>query len=676
MKTQNYKYTNNLINESSPYLLQHAHNPVNWYPWGEEALKKAEQENKLLLISIGYAACHWCHVMEEQSFENEQIAEIMNKYYVCIKVDREERPDIDQIYMNAVQIITGRGGWPLNCFALPNGKPFYGGTYFQANQWIQVLQGLQNTFESDKEKIIKAADEIAKGIEQSDIIDIKTDSSEFIKSDLDKSIIQWQKHFDNEDGGNKGAPKFPMPNSLEFLLNYYYYSNDEKIKNHVFLTLNKMAEGGIYDQIDGGFARYSTDNKWFAPHFEKMLYDNGQLISLYSMAYKISKNEKYKRIVYQTIDFIERELSANDGGFYSSLDADSQGEEGKFYVWTKKEIETVLKEDSELFCEYYKVKENGNWENGNNILHISEKTETILKKHHLTKEEFDKKTDILNSKLLTYRNKRIKPELDDKILTSWNAIMLKGFIDAYNTFNEEKFLRRAIQNADFIIKNMLKDDFRLDRNYKNQNSNINAFLDDYASVISSFLKLYQANFDEKYLILAENITKYTIEHFFDNKSGMFFYTSDIDKALISRKMDISDNVIPASNSEMAKNLFYLGKIFYNDDYLKKSEQMLFNVKSSIYENPNYFSNWAILLSHYIYPVNEIALIGENAQNFRTELSSYFYPNTIIAGSIHKSEIPLLKDRFVENETKIYVCKDKVCKLPVDNVNDALILIKQ
>jgi len=671
MKTGKHKYTNNLINESSPYLLQHAHNPVNWYPWGEETLKKAKDEDKLLLISIGYAACHWCHVMEHESFENEKIAELMNENFVCIKVDREERPDIDQIYMSAVQLMTSSGGWPLNCIALPDGRPIYGGTYFRREQWKQVLKSLSNIYANERQKALKVAEELTQGIAQTDIVNLKEKPSEFLKSDLTDIVEPWKKFFDSKEGGNNRAPKFPLPNSYGFLLQYYYYTEDKEALDHVILTLNKMATGGIYDQIGGGFARYSVDAYWKVPHFEKMLYDNGQLVSLYAKTYQLTKNQEYKHIVYQTLEFIERELSSPTGGFYSSLDADSEGEEGKFYIWKKKEIDHVLGKDADLFCDYYNVIALGNWEHKQNILFKSENLEKISRKYKLTGNELVEKIKKLNKELLQERSKRIRPGLDDKILTSWNALMLNGYVDAYRIFNKPAFLEKAKQNADFLLKHMIKNNSRLDRNFKNGKSSINAFLDDYSFSISAFINLYQATFDEKYLETAQKLQDYALEHFFDNESGMFYYTSDIDKALISRKMEINDNVIPSSNSEMAMNLFYLGQIYYNENYIEKSRQMLYNVKNQIPRSGAYYSNWASLLTHFIYPPNEVAIMGDNAFKIRKELDENFLPSVIIAGSTKNSDIPLLKGRYQKNNTKIYVCKDKVCKMPIERVDDAL-----
>lgn len=670
-----HKYTNKLADESSPYLLQHAHNPVNWYPWGEEALNKAKDENKLILISIGYAACHWCHVMERESFEDEQVAVLMNEHFVCIKVDREERPDIDQIYMTAVQMMTGSGGWPLNCFALPDGRPVYGGTYFRKDQWKHVLTSLSEMYQSDKQKMLNVAADLSKGIIEAEVINYKVDAKEYSDKDLKEIVELWKPYFDNIEGGTDRAPKFPLPNSYEFLLNYSYFTSDKETLDHVYLTLNKMAKGGIYDQAGGGFARYSVDKYWKAPHFEKMLYDNGQLVSLYSKAYQLSKNEDYKRVVYHTIEFLERELRSSEGAFYSSLDADSEGEEGKFYVWNKKELDELLGEDSKLYCEYYQVNAQGNWEHNKNILQRSDNEEKIAEKYHLSIDELITKIELLNSNVLKVRAGRIRPGLDDKILASWNGLMLKGLADAYRAFNEPAFLQTAIKNAEFISHMMIDNEFRIWRNYKNGKANINGFLDDYAFVIDGFIALYQATFDEKWLNLAKNLTDYTLIHFHDDKSGMFFYTSDLDPKLIARKMEINDNVIPGSNSAMAKNLYYLGHFFYNDHYIEIASQMLHIVKDDIKRSGAYYSNWGILLTHFVYDLKEIAIVGQSATEFRKDFDKKYLPQCLFAGSTLNSRIPILEERLQSGKTTIYVCENRVCKLPVYKVDDAISEIK-
>ncbi|NOZ45999.1 MAG: thioredoxin domain-containing protein [Chlorobi bacterium] len=670
-KMKQYKFTNKLINETSPYLLQHAHNPVNWYPWGEEALNIAKEENKLLLISIGYAACHWCHVMEHESFEDEEVANIMNENFICIKVDREERPDIDQVYMNAVQLITNGGGWPLNCFALPDGRPFFGGTYFKKEQWKNLLVQIHQTYLNEPQRVIEYAEKLKNGIVTSDIISVKMEVKEVDMNIIESGFHNWEQYFDKINGGNARAPKFPLPNSYQFLLQYFYYTHDSLALEQLNLTLSKMLKGGIYDQIGGGFARYSVDKYWMVPHFEKMLYDNGQLISLYSEAFQLTKNSEYKKVVNETINFIESELTSPDYGFYSSLDADSDGEEGKYYVWKKKEIEKILsKKESDIFLEYYNVTENGNWEN-TNILFRSQSENKLLEKYELTKVNLDKIIKSARNKLIIERNKRVRPRLDDKILTSWNALLLKGLTDAYKVFNNKKYLELALKNANFIENNLIKNDFRIDRNYKNGKSNINGFLDDYANIAEAFISLYQVTFNEKWLNMAKSISDYAILHFYDHNSGMFFYTSDIDKALVARKMELSDNVIPASNSVFGQVLLRLGIYYYNEKYTKIAHQMLANIFSNIEQNLPYYSNWAMMALQIIYEPYEIAIVGSSALTFKSEMDNVFIPNALYAGSKVESSMELLENRYRKGETLIYVCKNRVCKKPVTNAIDAL-----
>jgi uncharacterized protein YyaL (SSP411 family) len=670
-KNKEKKYTNHLINESSPYLLMHAHNPVDWYPWGKEALEKAKKENKLIIISIGYAACHWCHVMEKESFEDPEVAQVMNEHYVCIKVDREERPDIDQVYMNAAQLITGGGGWPLNAVALPDGRPFFAGTYFPKQNWINLLKRISEVYIGSPGKLEQQADVVTRGIRSSEMVQFNPVKPGFAMKDLNQAFNNWKGNIDFEWGGHKGAPKFPMPIDHQFLLFYHHLTRDSKALEAVTVTLDRMAFGGIYDQVGGGFARYSTDNVWKAPHFEKMLYDNAQLVSLYSAAYQLTKNHLYKTIVYETLEFVERELASPGGGFYSSLDADSEGEEGKFYVWTKAEMEKVLGKDAQLIVAYYNVTDGGNWEKNKNILYRRQQDEAFAKKHGLTKEALHQRVAAAKNKLLEARSKRVRPPLDDKILTSWNALMLTGYVDAYRVFDEKRFLERAIKNADFLIKNALSRDGRLNRNYKDGKSSINAFLDDYALFIRALISLYQATFDEKWLSKANEILAYALKHFYDEKSHMFYYTSDLDPQLVARKMEITDNVIPGSNSVMAVNLYLLGEYFYKQDHIKISRQMLNNVKENLLKHGNYFANWGILMAYFVSSPYEVAIVGEDWFSIRKELDRHYLPNMLLMGGKQEGKLPLLEDKLVPGQTTIYVCKDKACRLPVTETKKAL-----
>lgn len=664
------KNANHLIEQSSPYLLQHAYNPVDWYPWGEEALKKAKDENKLILISIGYAACHWCHVMEHESFEDSSVAAYMNEHFVAIKVDREERPDIDQVYMNAVQLLSGSGGWPLNCIALPDGRPIYGGTYFPKKQWLNLLEQVGDFVKKNLEKAEQQAAALTAGVQKSEFIQLQGEPSQHTKGDLVMIWDNWKPKMDFNQGGIDRSPKFLLPISYEYLLQYYFLSKDESALDITELTLRKMADGGIYDQIGGGFARYSTDAKWKVPHFEKMLYDNAQLVSLYARAFQNSKNPYYKQIAEETLGFIQREMTSDEGGFYSSLDADSEGEEGKFYVWKAEELDAVLGEESALIKEFYNVSESGNWES-NNILFRSKSKEDISNKYGLGLNQLDEKLSKAKKTLLKERSKRIRPGLDDKILCAWNALMLKGYVDAYRSMEGDEYLSIAEESAGFILENFKRADGGLNRNYKNGQSTINGFLDDYAFTIEALIGLYQATLAEKWLIEADLLMLYALAHFGDENSKMFFYTSDEDKALFARKMEVTDNVIPSSNSAMAKNLYVLGKLLYKEEYIDRSVQMLNNVKEQTPTGMSYYANWDILLSWLVSEPYEVVIVGKDYLAMRKEFDQHYLPNVFFAGGRTEGELAIVENKLVKGTTTIYVCKNKVCKLPTASVQDAL-----
>jgi uncharacterized protein YyaL (SSP411 family) len=669
------KHTNRLIEESSPYLLQHAHNPVDWYPWGDEAFEKARLENKLVLISIGYSACHWCHVMEHESFEDDSVAAVMNKHFISIKVDREERPDIDQVYMNAVQLMTGSGGWPLNCFALPDGRPVYGGTYFQKKQWINILESLQETWKLEPAKFEEYASRLTTGVQQSELIHLVPENTPFSKDTLNLTVEKWKTSFDNREGGPNRAPKFMLPNNYQFLMHYATLTDDTQIEEHVKLTLQKMAFGGIYDQAGGGFSRYSVDMLWKVPHFEKMLYDNAQMLSLYSEAFQKWADPLFKHTVYQTIDWLEREMTDESGAFYSALDADSEGEEGKFYVWKKEELQALFGAEFEFVKDLYSVDQNGLWEHGNYILLRNKSDEELMKMHALSPNELGEKKSAINQKILEERSKRVRPGLDDKTLTSWNALMITGLCDAYAAFGETRFLKLALKNAEFILKHQKHSDGRLNHSYKAGKSNINGYLEDYSFTIEAFIQLYQNTFDEKWLNEADLLTEYAIQHFYDEKSGMFWFTSNIDPPLIARKTEINDNVIPASNSSMAKALFKLGHIKFNTDYLAKSEQMLRNVQPHISSYGSGYSNWAQLLLFKTFPFYEIVITGAEAPILGAQISEAYLPNKIILGAVNQSSLSLFENRFFENQSTIFVCVDNACQMPVNSAEEALQQIK-
>lgn len=676
-----HKYTNDLINETSPYLLQHAHNPVNWNPWNEETLAEAKVENKLMLISVGYAACHWCHVMEHESFEDSLVAQVMNKNFINIKVDREERPDVDQVYMNAVQLMTGSGGWPMNVIALPDGRPVWGGTYFKKEQWMSALNQISKLYIEKPEKLYEYADKLEQGIKALDVVSLNNDEPIFEKSFIDQAIDNWTKQFDNNQGGMNRAPKFMMPNNYHFLLREAYQNNDKKLQDFVNLTLTKMAHGGVFDQVGGGFSRYSVDAKWHVPHFEKMLYDNGQLVSLYSDAYLITKNELYKNIVTETLDYVKRDMTTENGAFYSSLDADSNTpegelEEGVFYVWTKDTLKVILENDFELFSDYYNVNNYGFWEHDNYVLIRKDDDETIIKKHNISESLLNEKKNEWKKTLLKARNKRAKPRLDDKTLTSWNAIMLKGYVDAYRVFSNSDYLDSAEKNANFIINNQLREDGGLNHNYKNGKSNINGYLEDYATTIDAFIALYENTLNEKWLNIARDLANYTFDHFYDDTSKMFYFTSNEDKSLVSRSIEYRDNVIPASNSIMAKNLFRLSHYFDNVNFNKTAVTMLNNVKPEMQEYPSGYSNWFDLMLNYTNPFYEVAIVGEDLNEKLSELNKTYLPNKLIAGSTSENNMPLLQNRYNPNNTLIYVCVNKACKLPVSEVEQAIKFLKE
>ena len=677
--TQTSKMSNNLINETSPYLLQHAYNPVDWNPWNKQNLEKAKKENKLVVISIGYSSCHWCHVMEKESFEDSLVASIMNEKYISVKVDREERPDVDQVYMNAVQLMTGSGGWPLNVVTLPDGRPIWGGTYFSKDQWISALTQISDLYNKEPERFINYADTLEKGIKSLDII-TTNDNQELSSIDIDKHIGSLVNKIDKKNGGFSGAPKFMMPNNIHFLLRSAYQNNDKETLKLVNLTLEKMAYGGVYDQIGGGFSRYSTDEKWHIPHFEKMLYDNAQLISLYSDAYLITNDELYKNVVYETINFVLKELTNSNGGFYSSIDADSKSLDGKenegaYYVWKEDELKKLLKDEFIIFSDYYNINKYGYWEDDNYALIKNKSDAAFAKAHNLSKEEVSKKIDAWKKILIKARDKRSMPNIDDKILTSWNGLMINAFIDAYRVFKDKDFLDVASSSAEFIIKNMKKTDGGLYHSHKDGKSKINGYLEDYAASIQAFLNLYENTLDEKWLNTSNDLMKYTYKNFFNAETNMFYFTSKLDDKLISRTVEFRDNVIPSSNSIMANNLFKLSHYFDNKKYLNSSQQMVNNIKDQIELYPSGFSNWMNLILNINKNFYEIAVVGDKAIEKIKELNENYLPNKIIIGSLESNPLPLLKNRFVEGETYIYVCVNKACKMPVKTVKEALKLIE-
>ena len=675
--------SNHLAGETSPYLQQHANNPVDWYPWGDEALDKAIDEEKLMIISIGYSACHWCHVMEHESFEDSAVADVMNTHFVNIKVDREERPDVDDVYMTACQMSTGEAcGWPLNAIALPNGKPVWAGTYFPKKRWIQILDYFIEAKEKEYDKLTAYANQLQEGMATAELIDegIGIEEAFLTATDLQQINKDFINRIDWKEGGTIGAPKFPIPNNYLTLLQLYDLTGDEKIKEAVTLTLGKMAAGGIYDQLGGGFARYSVDAVWKVPHFEKMLYDNAQLISVYSNAYQLTEDPSYRHIVYETIDFIQRELyNTENYSFYSSLDADSEGEEGKFYVWSYDEVTELIADarDQEAILEYFDIRTNGNWEHGKNILLRKNSISELAKKKGLTVDELKGRIERGKKILFEARERRVRPGLDDKVLTSWNALLIRGLLDAWQTFGDEKFLELAINNINFLEEQMVRSDGRVWRTYKDGKAHINGFLDDYAHLIQALIKLYESTFSYEYLARADRLTKYCLNHFYDEESGLFYYTSDLDPPLIVRKKEITDNVIPSSNSTMVRNLYYLHLYLGSDEYKSMVDRAVGAIREQAVgtNQPNFYSNWIIALSQVSKPPYEVAIVGDNFEAIRKDIAKHFLPNVKFLGGADEGALALLKDKKVDGQTMIYVCQNKVCKFPVTEVSEALKLMQ-
>lgn len=657
---------NQLQFENSPYLKQHAHNPVDWMPWGAEALKKAKDENKLIIVSIGYSACHWCHVMERESFENSAIAQTMNKFFVSIKIDREERPDIDQVYMLAVQLMTNAGGWPLNCICLPDGRPIYGGTYFKPHDWQNILLQIAQMWEEKPEVALDYANKLENGIQRAEKLPIHPIPEQYTHKDLEAIVLPWSETFDQKEGGYKRAPKFPLPNNWLFFLKYAVLTNDQEILNHLHFTLKKIGSGGIYDQIGGGFARYSVDHYWHIPHFEKMLYDNGQLLSLYAEAYQQNKDPFYKRIIEETIAWAEREMLAPNHGFYSALDADSEGIEGKYYSFSKAEFDEVLGKDAELFSQYFNITEEGNWEEEHtNVPICAINADQLATKVNMSADEWADFLKTSKRKLFDYREQRIRPGLDHKLLTTWNALLLKGLIDAYRSLGNNHFLDLALNNAQFICTELIQDNNSILHQPRDANRAILGFLDDYAFTIEAFITLYEATFDQKWLTIARQLADKAIGLFYDAEQKTFYYTSSEAEELIARKSEIMDNVIPASSSTMVRQLKRLGLLFDDENYTAIADQLLANVFPQIKTYGSAYSNWAILLLEEIYGINEIALTGEGALAFREELDQHYIPNKIVLGGTEES-LPLLENR-IGKETKAYLCKNKTCSLPQGSI---------
>ncbi len=669
--TVEHAYTNALANETSPYLLQHAHNPVNWKPWGPEVLEEAKEDGKLLLVSIGYSSCHWCHVMEEETFEDEEVAKMMNANFVNVKVDREERPDVDQVYMTAVQLMTGNGGWPLNVIVLPNGKPLYGGTYHTKKQWIEVLSKISALYKNDPSEAEKYASMVAAGVAETNLIVPSEDFETLNTENLKTAVAQWRAEWDLQNGGDKGSQKFMVPTNLDFLMDYATLSEDKTVDTHITNTLDAIANGGVYDHLGGGLYRYSVDLEWKIPHFEKMLYDNAQAIALYSKAYVRFQNPAYKALVAETFDFLVREMRDDKGGFYAAMDADSEGEEGKFYVWKRERLQTLLGADFELFADYYSITENGEWEHGNYVLRKNGTDNAFLKKHGIAVSDFSQKKSRWKSILMAARNERTFPRIDDKIITSWNAMLISGLVKAHMVFGNAAYLEKAEAVFKFLETTCYQEG-NLVHTYKEGSTRKEGFLEDYAFLIRASLDLYGVSLNERYLNFAETLTEKVADRYAD-ASGMFRYTDN--DALIAKIIKTDDGVIPSANSVMAHNLFRLGHLRYLPKKQDEAKKMLASLMPALMERPASYGHWAKLLLHEAYPFFEVAVVGPDAKKMTMEMHAYQVPNTIVVGTVKDSDLPLFKSRFFDDGTYVFVCKNSACKLPVKTTSAALEQLK-
>ncbi len=665
-----HKSNNRLKDQKSPYLLQHADNPVDWFPWGDEAFQKAREENKLVVVSIGYSACHWCHVMEEECFSDRGIARLMNDNFVSIKVDREERPDIDHYYMEAVQLITGTGGWPLNCIALPDGRPVFGGTYFPKQRWADVLHQLAEVYRLEPEKLKKQAGQVEQGLDHIQVSEHTPRLDQLDVSQLNDYAGRIRKNLDQQNGGLRGAPKFPMPQLYRFLLEYYFETRDDKLLDHIRFTLTRMMEGGIYDHLGGGFARYSTDEQWFVPHFEKMLYDNAQLASLYSQVYMLTGEEAFRDTAMETLNFMRDEMLSDEYLFYSSIDADSEGGEGKYYTWSSYEIDLILYKDAEIFNDHFGVSQHGNWGEVN-ILKKAMDVPQLARKYNQPESKIREVISKGKNLLLQKRKKRTPPATDKKVIISWNALAIKAFIDGYKATGKRDYLRIALSCAENIISRQLESDYRLMRIYAEGASSVDAFLDDYAFLGDALLELYQITFDDKWVDWAAKITDYAFKQFADDQTYLMNYARRTDPRLTTNKKELVDSVIPSSNSVLARNLYILGQYFASGTYIEWARKMVYEAHEMVTKDPSFFSNWLRLMQWFVQPPYEVVIVGRKAEDYRSRFEKLYHPGIILAGGTHEGNLPILKNRFKLGKTQIYICQGQVCQEPLSNVEEAM-----
>jgi hypothetical protein len=681
------KHNNRLIHETSPYLLQHAHNPVDWHAWGDEAFHKARSQNKPILLSIGYSACHWCHVMERESFEDEKIAALMNELFVNIKVDREERPDLDEIYMSAVQVLTGRGGWPMTMFLTPDGKPFYGGTYFPPEDrqgmpgFPRILRGVSQAYRERPADVEKSVSEILSVLQR--ISESQATDKNFAPDVITESAEKISQAYDSDNGGLGQAPKFPNAGVYELFIRCYYHSKSKRYLEMVTHTLTKMAWGGIYDHLGGGFHRYSVDTKWLVPHFEKMLYDNAQLVRIYAQAYTITGEPLFKAVVDETTTYLLREMLDSEGGFYSTQDADSEGDEGKFFVWTPEEINRVLgEEQGETFSRIYDVSEQGNFE-GKSILHPILTVEQAIKFFRKDRAEVEALIANAKQKLFVEREKRIKPFRDEKIITAWNGLMLSGLAEAIKILDKPAYVETAKRTVDFIFSKMFHDGFLL-HTYKDGQAKLLGYLDDYAFLIVGLLDLHEATFDRSFLERAIQLTEIMLREFSDERAGGFFYTGKSHEQLISRAKPVFDASIPSGNAMATQALLRLYHITGNDDCRGRAEQVLRSYYEAMASQPFGFAHMLCALDLYMKPPKEIVVVGEandpQTKDLVKQVQALYLPNKILQLISPKTPLetvsPLLQGKSqVDGKATVYVCQNFTCSAPVTSQTELKALLE-
>ncbi len=660
---------NRLINEQSPYLLQHAHNPVEWYPWGDEAFEKAKAEHKPVIVSIGYAACHWCHVMEHESFEDEATAAYMNEHFVCVKVDREEHPDVDHLYMDAVQAIGGHGGWPLNVFATPDRVPFYGGTYypprpaFNRPSWMQLLQRMANIWEHQYDEVTTQADQMVKHLQQaSQAIARKAESKAINKTTCRQIAESLLKQADLEKGGFGNAPKFPGTMAISYLLEHYHFTGHEASLQHALHSLDAMIEGGIYDQLAGGFARYATDRNWLIPHFEKMLYDNALLVSSLCDAYSITKEARYKKIIEETIAFAEAELKDKSGGYYCALDADSEGVEGKFYTWTWEEWLSASGHADTAVAQFFGVVPHGNWEE-TNILHVAEPIEKVAAAHNTKVVDLQEKINEVKQRLLNVRATRIRPLTDDKSLLSWNALMSLALTKAGVVLQQQNYLQRATEHMQWMLA-AFEQKGALLHVWKKGEARITGKLDDYAYLIQALLQLSSATGDNKWVLKASDLMEYTVSEF-SREDGYFYYTPASQKDIPVRKVDLYDGATPSANAFMAQNLWTCGMLMERPEWIERGVKMLHIMSDTAVRYSYSFSYWALMLQRHTEGLKTVICAGSGAAAARQEIQAQYLPQAYLLTSQKEiSELPIFEKKYFAGKLYIFVCSEHACNEPV------------